>query len=73
MRESILENSSLASFVIFTGLPHSLLSLLFYLLVEKAWFANIHLAKAAKPKHLRKYEQKDVDFSHWTASAELQI
>ena len=70
MRESILENSSLASFVIFTGLPHSLLSLLFYLMVEKDCFASIHLLQ---PKLFRKHEQKDVDFSHWTASAELQI
>lgn len=39
-------------------------------MVEKAGFADIHLLQ---PKHFTKREQKDVDFSHWTASSELQI
>jgi len=55
MKESILKNSSLASSVFFTGLPLILLSLLFYLVAETAWFASIHLLQ---PELFRKPEQK---------------
>lgn len=44
--------------------------ILFYFVDETAWFASIHLLQ---PEHFRKHEQKDVDFSSWSASAEFQV